>query len=775
MEHSIAMSPVEIESRGSKRSISSTIVGFFKNPIASSWSAGRGSRGEDAVVKKQQQAAGPSGDSAGVGSVILYDSEVPDARPPVLPILPIQRLRLLRQKQYWRQRIEFNGLPVRSSSMPVAAANTALQLQTLQLQKLTAAKRAKATGTVWSGDFEYDLSEYDLLQDKKKDVSTERGEVSATGCVDLIRVKKSDDLPKTQKNLLVKGLVNSEEPVATATVKVTLPKVLANKNKTVLPTIGFDFIKENDSTAIGNDTPSKKFSLPTLKDKVSAPYEKTPSFTFGTVKIDSIPSALLTGDVPSNTSTIGFTFGAKTGETSTFTKRGSNDSNDDDNGLRRKKRFHTSKETSNNPSACFSFGTKPVEEEIPAVKPTILFDAGKVNADVKPAFSFDAAPVTEPKGTEKALTFVPVSFAKKESPVSSEILEANAPSFIFGATASKTEEKKNALTKPTFSFGATSTNPEEKAANAPFSFGVGANKFVGQKESTTTSSFTFGVADAKVAPSTTPTNTAASIPVPESTASEIENKSPKPFSFGLAKPSNPSSGFSFAANTAGSGVNSLLSSNATSGTAAPSSGFQFEKNSLLASNPTTLFGSGSTTSAPTIGNETPSVFGFGTGAGATTSTSSATNTITNPNAASMGVPAAPFAFSAGSGGSVNVSNTAFGSGFGSGSAFSSGSNTPSLGLPNTSISVSTITPKATAFNPSSQINMSFGGTNNINPANIFSGSTSQPQGFGSFNQGNNNSNNNGMMMNSSSNISNMVGGVQPPIQRKLARMRQTRR
>lgn len=335
-----------LPSAGQKRSISSSIVDFFIKPterrITNNIEDTNGARGlhnkktgydilDDQNVKGLTSGMDEDVDfpSEPQGSLIIYETDS-NVRPPLLPILPIQRLRLLRQKQEWRRQQNSNILFSLSSQAPsmgepasmklytadllnpntssfsnpssstpspikqgtITVKNTATNEKSVHIRMMKKRKIAEGTkrGTKWSGEFEYDLSEYDNAVKEKKEPrvphidspTLSMSKPSTAGRINDQDIN-SDELSATQKNVLLNGpesLLNKKEGRSENKIATTLPKDTGESysnymgvkrgrgsgkesDKTILPSIGFDFIKDND-------TPSKKIS----PQELNVPYDK---------------------------------------------------------------------------------------------------------------------------------------------------------------------------------------------------------------------------------------------------------------------------------------------------------------------------------------------------------------------------------------------------------------------------------------------------------------------------------------------------------------------
>ncbi|EDO15239.1 hypothetical protein Kpol_1029p13 [Vanderwaltozyma polyspora DSM 70294] len=952
------MTTVESPTSG-KRSFSATIIDFFKRPSSRNQNLSGDNKGDqysslkfDSVVGEEyengktiqsnnrndntginerknlnhirkarllgsssQNDNGYASNSKWDNSVFLYEADSTDgsvvSRPPVLPILPIQRLKLLRQKQYWRQRLNnYNGMNPslrRSSHGLQVNLKTPILSQTptkeneksaVVLNKNASSKLLNNSKT-WSGEFEYDLNDFKNEPITSKQISTATTskaipDLSSTTPLKMKTniSKESDsslDLNTAQKSLLLNGLKPPKSSVNNISFEVKKSGSVLKNNKpelNVLPTMGFDFIKDTE-------TPSKN----TVKASVKPVNMSEPALPLHKHRED--PDEI------------------------------------EDEGLRRKKRSHLSADATK-PSFSFSkpestsvipgFGQE-MKAESTAIKPSFSFgkiaqDSDKPQPSLKmginitpitekettptPSFSFkNPEPATEedkklpisfglssddkkeaPKST---LNFGGISNENKEVPVESSFNistkpnetkgngeASTTPSFLFNSNQAQDQQEKTTKpvlsfgtnvvaketesTKATFKFGIAAVEKKEEPAKPSISFGLGASN---SKEATTKPLVSFGLNAAKdkedtQKPSfsfnasqdskeTTPTTSSfmfgkkpeaentddvpatigkSTIEAPQASApsfnfvgatsktseSTTSGEGTKPFQFGSGSniiteskelgisfenketgskttdfafnkapstnaqsivPGGPTSGFSLGTNKAVTNFNPLSSNIASSTTSTnpllsnnltsnpllsnnnASSGFKFEKKPLA--KPSIGNGFGNSLSNPVT--NTPSSFNFG-----------GANNIPPVNSAG-GPSAFNNTFNQFNGTNANNNNSMMFNG-------NNGMNTP-MGMANPVATTGTTAPM-NAFNPSSQINMKFGNTGNVNPVNIFSGHnqaqipvpTQSPlQVFGGPGAGMN-----GNDMPSSNNQQAMMGNMQNlPVGRKLARMRQHRR
>ncbi|CAI6730804.1 CLL_HP2_G0043790.mRNA.1.CDS.1 [Saccharomyces cerevisiae] len=594
--------------RVEKRSFSSTLKSFFTNPNKKRPSSKKvfssnlsyanhleESDVEDALhVNKRKRVSGTSQHSDSLtqnnnnAPIIIYGTENTE-RPPLLPILPIQRLRLLREKQRVRnmrelgliQSTEFPSItssvilgsqsksdeggsylctsstpsPIKNGSCTRQLAGKSGEDTNVGLPILKSLKNrsnrkrfhSQSKGTVWSANFEYDLSEYDAIQ--KKDNKDKEGNAGgdqktcenrnnikssisngnlATGpnltseIEDLRADINSNRLSNPQKNLLLKGpastvaktapiqesFVPNSERSGTPTLKKNIePK--KDKESIVLPTVGFDFIKDNEtpskktspkatssagavfksSVEMGKtDKSTKTAEAPTLSFNFSQKANKTkavdntvPSttlFNFGG-KSDTVTSASqpfkfgktseksenhTESDAPPKSTAPIFSFGKQ---------EENGDEGDDENEPKRKRRLPVSEDTNTKP--LFDFGktgdqkeTKKGESEKDASgKPSFVFGASNKQAEGTPLFTFGKkADVTSNIDSSAQFTFGKAATAKEThtKPSETPATIVKKPTFTFGQSTSENKISEGSA-KPTFSF----SKSEEERKSSPIS------------------------------------------------------------------------------------------------------------------------------------------------------------------------------------------------------------------------------------------------------------------------------------------------------------------
>lgn len=835
--------------------------------------------------------------------LILYANEDEDGsmevvRPPILPILPVQRLKLLKQKQMLRlqndsrlinqnlnnsnnninninmskplllQNIEMSSesaspnheydqsviihksgtpSPVKNPSginelildsnnniinkkpdLPLRKNNNRNNDKTIQLRSLRTTKKPNKIihkGTKWSGNFEYDLSEYDTKP--KQSITQNTNVVNNNNMVGIANIVNTDVSPKipisksnklvesnqnkklskTKMDLLINGFDSDKSSTSTKILPTTVvpaikdDKILKLDSKTnessksdkkpnvILPTMGFDFIKDNEtpskqvSFTFGNKdkstiTESKEkaskplsFSIDSKKPKESGSAPKL-SFSFGTGSKSKteeeeeeptrkkLVAPAVTIDMTKDVNKPTFSFGSiKPAEDTTI--------------------------TADKKAPAFSFGVKPpTTEKVPSDKPPFSFGGigSKPNDKTtdetvkKPTFSFGASTTTstaekndandeeEPRRKKPAFSFGKTSSATTTTEPSTE----SKPSFSFGLTGAqdkKEEEKKTpsfsfGLTKPpvateekktpSFSFGtgaSTKTAPEEPAAKKPALFSFD-KKPSTEQQATAVEKPTFSFGTKPATASATASADTASNPLfslNKSTEADKEKSTTPSFSFGAApsiitanttegKPANPL--LSKPSFTFGSTI-SKENTPSPATTSAPS----FSFNKPATGNSTTQLNQDAKSLGVSLNNPLVSKpSGFGASANNTSAPklfSGAPPAVGNPSAPSTG----GFSFSRQqtpglAGASVTPGASLFG-GVNSNNTTSNGNNNSAGGF-NFGLSSGSTTP---AVNPllSNNNGMQPGGSvfsGGIAPNNILGGAgNNQPMANGNFNFG----------------------------------------
>lgn len=520
------------------RSISSTIVDFFKRPLdrksgvddyndllSTHYGAEIAVEDHGSEISDVLEGEVPEHQ----GTLVLMDDER-EYRPPIVSILPVERLRLLRQRQEWRRRIESGMLltmagppSIKSDAPPVAqlhqpdilgadasrlfleTSNTpspvkkttksanqeddmSLRLRPLKKKRISETKRR---GTKWSGDFEYDLAEYDHIPKQKIE---KQGSIDDSG-IDSPRLsiaktvsKRSDfsqegnssELSALQRDILLKGpdsaltKKKAQDLKQLSKQEKDSSKVFSGddgnnakkieKEKLILPSVGFDFIKSNDVATTGTTT------------DITSKLQTKPSFSFtanakeeGTLKNSELNTTSNLQKAQKFSTAPAPSFNNKTNR--------SDDENDDEEGELKRKRPTFGGITSNiQPS--FTFGKNSGEAE-----------------SKKIPFNFGGS------GDKKNGNSTPFTFTQKDSPIPATLDLINP----------KTEESK---TKPSFSFGGGGLEKSDQKEK-PSLF---ANKALNDTDAKEMPSFSFGKGNEKTtAPlhpgATTTTNSASNAPL----------------------------------------------------------------------------------------------------------------------------------------------------------------------------------------------------------------------------------------------------------------------
>ncbi|SMN18948.1 similar to Saccharomyces cerevisiae YOR098C NUP1 Nuclear pore complex (NPC) subunit [Maudiozyma saulgeensis] len=672
-------------------------------------------------------------------SILLYESE-DNSRPPVLPLLPIQRLRLLRQKQAMRlqsenkqlesmkniksrlitnggrqdqyvddsismtnnndddtNNINNNTVIYHKSFTPSPIKNIPskngknitgivspgelppIALKTLQNKNKYKKRQNKNKGSVWAAAFEYDVSEKPEvtneiihntvtitdIDDKNNNTSSLTTKLKPDSLFNYNNKpadNKKISLTSTQRNLLQNGTELSKNKTATITSSsksllngsVSLKKLpmkitsndamnsnIEKKNSTVLlPTVGFDFIKDND-------TPSKK--SPVAKplginiDNNLEDQKIKPSFSFNTKSNASItkpssndtPLPKLSFNLPKSTTSTQpsvkapFSFGLNK-------PLSSSNENVDEEEPRRKKRAQPDISidlTKGTDKPIFSFGnsigndittkeTTPVDKITPT-QPSFSFGASKVaggnntkvesssatepsfsfgtkpavETNVKPSFSFGAKP-SQDSTTKPSFSFgTSVTKPNEQAPS----IGKTAPAFSFGTTSkvAETDKVTDKPTLPSFTFGADNNNKDSATTEKPIFPNV-ANSVTSSKETSTTPSFSFGAKPAVTGtvPASDTSKPSFSFTAPSggvTAAKESTDTTQKP-SFSFGKPATTLGNVGTSDKPAVPGFNF---------------GTKGENSAISEPKPTPLFGASNTTSAGSSATPVNPSFTFG--------------------------------------------------------------------------------------------------------------------------------------------------------------------
>ncbi|QLG70363.1 hypothetical protein HG535_0A03020 [Zygotorulaspora mrakii] len=605
------------------RSISSFLTGFFRRPVGDNDYDGAYQIDEESLsgrydkqTVRKDYACGTSDqldklDESTLehqGTLVLTGDET-NYRPPIVSILPIERLRLLRLKQEWRRRVNSKLLlelsyegPARDDAPTVhqeyvrdvlntdesqfsyklsntpspvkqdakkssqISSNDIVPLRTLKRKKVSGSKRR---GTKWSADFEYDLTEYDNILQHKKDEPLANLDSSEIDSPQLSSAKNAglenhslqgtshSGLSSIQRSLLINGpnsITNSTNGNNTkldsnieekgSSIMLSLKDTNhcttnEKKNKLILPSVGFDFIKKDD-----NETPSKKPSfVPTevaSKSQGAKPHiSSTASSTQQNDKKESAISFPLT--VGSEKQSVGthptFRFGKNTHQISNQNQEEEEEEQD----TKRKKRtissndqviekpsfsFAKASADAGSKKSAFKFGT--VKEKVPAIPP---FHFGKENGACKQDIETEATAKSPNQGFKVGGSGSPASATPPSQPDGqNQSVPTEKPIFSFhGKEKSKEQEKSSS-----FKFGSKNNSGTNFKSDSSFSFGRGATESkvapsfnvdaTAETKSSSNPSFSFGT---KTAPDT------KVIPTFNLSAGSSEDRTNKPsFIFG---------------------------------------------------------------------------------------------------------------------------------------------------------------------------------------------------------------------------------------------------
>ncbi|SCV05501.1 LANO_0H08878g1_1 [Lachancea nothofagi CBS 11611] len=531
-----------------KRSISSSIVNFFKKDTPTEYHDSRNANKASSVSSNIQDA--DTTELPSVPDLVLYDSENGE-RPPLLPIMPLQRLKILRHKQYLR-RLQDSYLPSLitssfESEKPSKIAKTQLlPLRSLKRNSQKAIQRSKqptrtVLGKRWSGDLEYDLAEYDVVKKPKNSKPKDSVDSSTTM-----------ESPRLSPTVLKKSTTGG---------KVSAGPGLSRIQATLLDGKSLvDLSASKDDTKIS--TPTKNG---TASEK-SKPLLALPSSGFDFLKADGksgqASSELDSSKAGENVSPPKFTFGGANVKESSATDLTT--SSDRNLSLSDTKQSPGSKSAAHDKTKPLSFGTTD--------KGTAFsFGGGSGgSAQSKPSFAFGKSQTSSKGGESKpVLSFGQPSSQVKEKDAEDKQESGNKPfsfkpspsAFTFNGPnqnkpgvpeqeAIKEKETKddaksvsefgsNTLSKPVFDFGSKPSNPAFDSVHKPtpesastsgtqpavkpaFSFGgTGAQNdnekdIASEPSSKKVPSFTFGA--------------------PKEAANDTKDKPPAAFSFGSSKP-----------------------------------------------------------------------------------------------------------------------------------------------------------------------------------------------------------------------------------------------
>lgn len=520
-------SSVKTQRPASRRSISSTLISLFRSNTVDDSSFGSDKATDSTQDMKRRRELLNTVDESNDDnddSIILYESTQDEGhlheRPPVLPILPKQRLKLLRYKQMKRLQRDFKELNELKLNSAQSNRNVKSKLKSISSQP-EKKRRKLAGGKKWVVNYEYDVSEFDDNEKKNSNALTKKSETSLLIDTPKINLTSSrsgvndvepQTLSRSESKLLFsipasKDTTNKSETASESVVKIKQSTKSIDKEKNtpdvILPTIGFDFVKD------GEDTPSKKAVITNKtsinilnQDKNDSVSSKKP-FNFGISSKSekanekqevNISNILSSGKETPKKDKISFSFGTKP--------------SDNDNKSEPALSLDSVKKSENKP--VFSFGSKDSSNnvDIPKAKPSFSFGNTSNN---KPSFTFGAfSAATEAKETIQSNgSNVEGEDDKEESGRKRKKPAQNTSStfsFSLGkpsSDTSTTDKKADDIPTPSFSFGAPSTskpsesltvgkpNTSSEKATPSFSFGKATDQTDGNKTDTP-KPFTFG-------------------------------------------------------------------------------------------------------------------------------------------------------------------------------------------------------------------------------------------------------------------------------------------
>ncbi|CAR24946.1 FG-nucleoporin NUP1 [Lachancea thermotolerans CBS 6340] len=265
-----------VSRRANKRSISSTIVNFFKKENSPEFRESSPIDGPDSTTAGFKEGRTPE---PPVPDLILYETDY-NTRPPLLPILPVQRLKILRHKQYLR-RLNDNRLLetfTAPASNEMSGDFDSSHLVTLRSLKRRANGRPTSKkvppksvlGKRWCGDLQYDVAEYDVA--KKPKISKPSAGTDPTAALESPRLSSavlkkstleqnsssSDGLTNTEAKLL-NGNALTDLASSKITKKIKKGFTVDDqddkpKKLLALPSSGFDFLKSNAESSKNQDS-----------------------------------------------------------------------------------------------------------------------------------------------------------------------------------------------------------------------------------------------------------------------------------------------------------------------------------------------------------------------------------------------------------------------------------------------------------------------------------------------------------------------------------------
>ncbi|XDT22357.1 Hypothetical protein J6896_04238 [Nakaseomyces glabratus] len=471
-----------------KRSISSTFKSLFRSSSDTTKSDNCGDRNSEGKKRRkllntveEQNLDYSKHDSD--DSIILFDPvhSTEGQRPPLLPILPRQRLKLLKYKQLKRIEQDFKELSalIKNNKESYKPDNK-LKFKSL-LKKTDTKPKHSYKSNKWSAMYEYDPSEFDesetlvVEEDKRQTpINFEIQKANTPLSNRLIEVPDSTkkitsaesdvlfNIPKAKKPSAngTSSNILSEKPVIKNASK--LPTGLPKQENVLLPTVGFDFIKDS------NETPSKTLpsknkpqlvNIDKTTDIIDSEKPKAPLFSFGNNKTNATEKQEAT--IAENDKT-----GLAMDKPKAFSF-----------GLNKEKPGQT---LLGNTSSKFSFGTSgSLSGESDATTKADNASQTNISSKIKPLFTLNSSESNKNReeksddeederdnkgkrrssGNDKVPSF---SFGNKATSLAPE--SQQKPSFSFGAKPAESTSTKGttATEKPVFSFSIPPVQSDEK-------------------------------------------------------------------------------------------------------------------------------------------------------------------------------------------------------------------------------------------------------------------------------------------------------------------------
>lgn len=269
-------------------------------------------------LKKNDGSSSAINNKSNISAIILYhdQNKLSQNRPPLLPILPLQRLRIFRAKQlmkYNNGRLICEYIENSKQSTPINELSTT-PVMDKQVEKINSKSKKKNT-KFWSGDFEYDIDKFksDLIDKDSNKVESISNNIpiklkapSLSSSEPIMKDVKTIPLSQHNKDLLMDGKINNHpKKISLSKVNDTINKEDINSSKksvkfdindkksddtnedkksdnslklNVHPTIGFDFLNHNDTPS--KNHPNKKKDVSSTTTSTKAPASSTGLFNF---------------------------------------------------------------------------------------------------------------------------------------------------------------------------------------------------------------------------------------------------------------------------------------------------------------------------------------------------------------------------------------------------------------------------------------------------------------------------------------------------------------